>query len=50
VSWRNCIRLLAKGVLKMAPVITHTLNLSAWEKGFQLTRTREAVKVILTVE
>jgi threonine dehydrogenase-like Zn-dependent dehydrogenase len=50
LSWRNCIRLLGKGVLRMAPLITHTLSLSDWEAGFELTRTRKAVKVILEVE
>jgi threonine dehydrogenase-like Zn-dependent dehydrogenase len=50
VSWRNCIRLLGKGVLRMGPLITHTLPLSKWEEGFALTRTKQAVKVILKVE
>ena len=50
VSWRNCIRLLARGTLRMAPLITHTLGLDRWEEGFDLTRTKKAVKVILTME
>jgi threonine dehydrogenase-like Zn-dependent dehydrogenase len=47
VGWRNCIRLLDKGTLRMEPLITHTLALSDWEKGYGLTRSKEAVKVIL---
>jgi threonine dehydrogenase-like Zn-dependent dehydrogenase len=50
VSWRNCIRLLAKGTLRMAPLITHTLPLARWEEGFELTRSRKAVKVILEMD
>ncbi len=50
LAWRNCIRLLEKGALRPGPVITHTLPLSEWEKGYALTRSREAVKVILKPE
>ena len=50
LSWRNCIRLLVKGALRMDPLITHTLALNDWEKGFALTRSKKAVKVILTPE
>jgi threonine dehydrogenase-like Zn-dependent dehydrogenase len=47
VSWKNCIRLLAKGTLQVAPLISHTLPLSRWEEGFELTRSKKAVKVVL---
>jgi threonine 3-dehydrogenase len=32
VSWRNCIRLRARGALRMAALITHTMGLSTWEE------------------
>jgi threonine dehydrogenase-like Zn-dependent dehydrogenase len=47
VSWKNCIRLLAKGTLQIAPLISHTLPLSRWAEGFELTRSKKAVKVVL---
>lgn len=50
VSWKNCLRLLAKGTLKIAPLISHTLGLSRWKEGFDLTRSKKAVKVILKPE
>jgi threonine dehydrogenase-like Zn-dependent dehydrogenase len=50
VSWKNCIRLLAKGSLQIGPLITHKLPLSRWQEGFELTRSRKAVKVVLTPE
>jgi threonine dehydrogenase-like Zn-dependent dehydrogenase len=48
VSWTNCIRLLEKGSLDMGAVISHTMSLDRWSEGFALTRSREAIKVILT--
>lgn len=50
VSWKNCIRLLAKGALQIGPLITHTLPLSRWQEGFELTRSKKAVKVVLEPE
>jgi threonine dehydrogenase-like Zn-dependent dehydrogenase len=47
VSWINCIRLAEKGILDMGAVISHTMDLDKWEEGFALTRSRDAIKVIL---
>ena len=47
VSWKNCIKLLEMGKLQVKPIITHTLPLSEWEKGFELTERREGIKVML---
>lgn len=33
-SWRNCIRLLQSGQIKVEPMITHRLGLSQWREGF----------------
>ena len=48
VSWTHCLRLIEKGTLAMAPLISHTMTLDQWEDGFALTRSKKAVKVILT--
>ena len=48
VSCTHCIRLMAMGSLDMGAVISHTMGLDRWSEGFQLTRSREATKVILT--
>jgi threonine dehydrogenase-like Zn-dependent dehydrogenase len=45
---QNCMRLMAKGDIRMEPMITHRLPLERWEEGFQLTRSRKAIKVMLT--
>ena len=34
----------------MEPLITHTLALSDWGKGYALTKSKEAVKVMLVPE
>jgi threonine dehydrogenase-like Zn-dependent dehydrogenase len=47
VSWTNCIRLMRKGALEMQPLISHTLELQRWKEGFDLTRSRQGIKVIL---
>lgn len=49
-TWRNAIRLLADGKIKVKPMITHRLGLSQWEKGFELMANKEAIKVILTYD
>ena len=49
-SWRNAIRLLASGQIKVQPMITHRLGLSEWEKGFELMAKKEAIKVIFTYD
>ena len=45
-SWRNAIRLLESGQIKVQPMITHRLGLSQWEEGFELMANKEAIKVI----
>ena len=49
-TWRNAIRLLEKGDIRVQPMITHRLGLSEWEKGFDLMAKKEAVKVIFTYD
>ena len=45
-SWRNAIRLLASGQIKVQPLITHRLGLSEYEKGFDAMASKEAIKVV----
>jgi threonine dehydrogenase-like Zn-dependent dehydrogenase len=47
ISWRNCIKLVQKGSIDMKAMISHTLPLSEWRKGFDLYRERQSIKVIL---
>jgi threonine dehydrogenase-like Zn-dependent dehydrogenase len=47
VCWHNCMKLMMKGDLRMEPMITQRLPLDRWEEGFDLTRSRRAIKVIL---
>lgn len=49
-SWRNAIRLLASGQIKVQPMITHRIGLSQWEEGFTAMANKEAIKVIMTYD
>lgn len=46
--WEKCLTLMAKGLVDLKPLITHTLPIDQWEKAFELVETKEAVKVVLT--
>lgn len=48
VSWKKCIHLLELGKLDLKGMITHKVRLEDWEKGFNLMRRKEAVKVVIT--
>lgn len=45
-SWRNALRLLSSGKIRVQPMITHRMGLSEWEKGFEAMAKKEAIKVI----
>lgn len=45
-SWRNALKLLSAGKIKVQPMITHRMGLSEWEKGFEAMANKEAIKVI----
>ncbi len=49
-SWRNAIRLLASGALKVKPMITHRIGLSQWREGFDAMVDKTAIKVIMTYD
>lgn len=46
-SWETALGLVAKGLLPVDRLITHTLPLEKWEEGFKLVESRHAAKVIL---
>lgn len=47
-SWERALSLFERGAIQPAQYITHVLPLQAWERGFELARSGEAVKVVLT--
>lgn len=49
-SWRNSLRLLESGALKVKPMITHRIGLSQWKEGFEAMAKKEAIKVIITYD
>jgi L-iditol 2-dehydrogenase len=46
-SWERALSLFARGAIRPAQMITHVLPLTEWELGFELSRSGEAVKVVL---
>lgn len=46
-SWERVLSLFERGVIQPADFITHILPLEQWERGFELSRCGEAVKVVL---
>lgn len=46
-SWERVLSLFERGAIDPAPFITHVLPLDEWERGFDLSRSGEAVKVVL---
>jgi L-iditol 2-dehydrogenase len=46
-SWERVLSLFERGAIDPAQFITHVLPLDEWERGFDLSRSGEAVKVVL---
>jgi L-iditol 2-dehydrogenase len=46
-SWERVLSLFERRAIKPGDFITHVLPLDAWQKGFELSRAGEAVKVVL---
>ncbi len=46
-SWERVLSLFERGAIDPAQFITHVLPLDEWERGFALSRSGEAVKVVL---
>ncbi|MBW2369092.1 MAG: zinc-binding dehydrogenase [Deltaproteobacteria bacterium] len=45
-AWKEAIRLASLGKIKVKPLISHVLPLDAWEDGFRMFESGEAVKVV----
>ena len=48
-TWDTMSRLLASGSLDITPVLTHTMELEAWEEGMHLMDEGACGKVVLTI-
>lgn len=46
-SWERVLSLFERGAIDPAQFITHVLPLDEWERGFDLSRSGEALKVVL---
>lgn len=46
-SWERVLSLFERGAIQPSQFITHVLPLDDWEQGFDLSRSGEAVKVVL---
>lgn len=46
-TWRQTLRILEQGKMKVHDAITHQLPLADWKKGFELSEKKQAVKVLL---
>ncbi len=47
-SWVTTLRLMSSGKIDVSPLITHRIDLSEWEKGFELMESQKAIKVLFT--
>ncbi|MEZ3485232.1 MAG: zinc-binding dehydrogenase [Lachnospiraceae bacterium] len=47
-SWKNVMRLLVLGKVDLKGMISHHIRLEDWQKGFDLVRSRKAIKIIIT--
>ncbi len=45
--WEKCLTLMGKGMIDLEKLITHELGIDQWEKGFEMSESKEAVKVVL---
>ena len=45
-SWDKTIWMIASGKVDVGPIVTHTLPLTEWEKGFEVMEKMEALKVV----
>jgi len=45
--WEKCLTLMGKGMVDLEKLITHELGIDKWEEGFDLSESKEAVKVVL---
>lgn len=46
-TWRRCIDLLDRKQVHVQEIISHTFPLEEWEKGFEVTKNQEGLRVLL---
>ena len=49
-TWEVCLRLIGRGQVDMASMISHRFSILEWKRAYELVETRQAVKVVLTPE
>ncbi len=47
-SWRKALALLRSGIVQTGPLISHRIELAAWQQAFDLFERREGVKIVFT--
>ncbi len=45
--WEKCLTLMEKGMVDLEKLITHELGIDEWERAFEMSESKEAVKVVL---
>ena len=45
--WEKCLTLMGKGMVDLERLITHELPIDQWERAFEMSESKEAVKVVL---
>jgi alcohol dehydrogenase/L-iditol 2-dehydrogenase len=45
--WEKCLTLMEKELVDLEKLITHELSIDRWEKAFDMSESKEAVKVVL---
>lgn len=45
--WEKCLTLMGKEMVNLEKLITHELGIDQWEKAFEMSQSKEAVKVVL---
>lgn len=46
-AWDRALQLMSSGIVKVKPLVGAILPLEEWERGFEMVRTKESIKVLL---
>lgn len=49
-TWEACLRLIQRGQVDMASMISHRFSITEWKRAYELVETRQALKVVLAPE
>lgn len=47
ISWVRAMRILNSGRIDLKPMVTHEIPMSRWLEGYELSRSGEAMKVVM---